>query len=102
MIKCKENIKFLKKKDILKMKSDFRSETRSVSRRCSAHLIFWSVGLVTLKIYLIYDIFNIQLDRTPLHYAYLFMPQKDVIEKLVKAGAMKDRHDPVCVNSDVK
>lgn len=34
------------------------------------------------------------LDRTPLHYAYLFMPQKDVIEKLVKAGAMKDRHDP--------
>lgn len=52
--------------------------------------------------YLIYDIFNIQLDRTPLHYAYLFMPQKDVIEKLVKAGAMKDRHDPVCVNSDVK
>lgn len=55
-----------------------------------------------MKIYLIYDIFNIQLDRTPLHYAYLFMPQKDVIEKLVKAGAMKDRHDPVCVNSDVK
>lgn len=34
------------------------------------------------------------MDRTPLHYAYLFMPQKDIIEQLVKAGGLKERHDP--------
>ena len=34
------------------------------------------------------------MDRTPLHYAYLFMPEKDIIEQLVKAGGLKERHDP--------
>lgn len=38
-----------------------------------------------------------QMDRTPLHYAYLFMPQKDIIEQLVKAGGLKERHDPVII-----
>jgi hypothetical protein len=41
--------------------------------------------------------FYSQMDRTPLHYAYLFMPEKDIIEQLVKAGGLKERHDPVII-----